>query len=529
VAQLDRSGICFFRIPTAACIAALVICVIASGRAIAEIPNRNPEKLSPEELTSRLDFSPRMVYYGGLMVDAGDTATGPLIVMNGALDIQDGGVVSGNAWVINGTLILNGSAVLEGDANLVNSIEYLSHAGRIGGLIHRYSCECRLDDELFEREKKLAFVRERAPRAVTVKRAISIGTANRTDYNVVNLGFARENRLHREPYVRGRAMLHVPIWKKSHGFLGFSADIAVPLGGETFELLLQGFKTTWTEDDWQLSRAENAFIVALTGDDFADYYEKRGGGAGVRFHVSEELTVESMLLFQRDLSLEAQSIPSILRTTDSYRANPSIDEGQRLRSTCRIALDTRDDVYRPADAWFLVLACDRGIADGPGDFSYTAFEIDVCRYEKLVGGLRLDLRGTLVSAFDPVPLQMTRWVHGYGGIRGADDDPFPVHRGNRMAVLSAELRKQMPDVALLRRLFSRWSAFLFSDVGLLMAETHERRPFDFLERPFDEWRKTVGAGLSAESFVPYLGLYIAQDLDRNAFEPRFIIRAQRSF
>jgi hypothetical protein len=36
-------------------------------------------------------------------------------------------------------------------------------------------------------------------------------------------------------------------------------------------------------------------------------------------------------------------------------------------------------------------------------------------------------------------------------------------------------------------------------------------------------------GISGESFMPYLGLYVAQDLDRDRFEPRVILRFERSF
>ncbi|MCX5752754.1 MAG: hypothetical protein NTW97_03800, partial [Candidatus Krumholzibacteria bacterium] len=124
------------------------------------------EKLSPKELTALLDFSPRKVFYGGMMVASGDTVAGPVVVIDGSLDVQDGGMVVGDTWVINGTLILNGTASVDGKVTLVNGTEYSSRSGRIEGSIRRYTCECRLKDEVFEREGKVEFVSKQDPRVV---------------------------------------------------------------------------------------------------------------------------------------------------------------------------------------------------------------------------------------------------------------------------------------------------------------------------------------------------------------------------
>ncbi len=516
------------RITVAITILVPMIGVGSTIRAVGSSPEE-PEKLSRAELTDRLDFTADRVFYGGVMIAADDTLVGPVVVIRGALDIQDRGVLLGDAWIINGKLILNGLAAVTGVTNLVNSTEYMSRQSAVHGGIRYYSCECALDAESFETEARVSFIKKEDPKAIKIKRAVKIGDLNRTEYSILKIGLERFNPRRKDPYIRGHALLHVPIWKENGGFLGFDVDLAVPLKGRSLELVLQGFKRSWTNDNWQLSLMENSLIVALTGNDFLDYFERRGASIGIRFRPKEYLAIESNVSYQEDVSLRAREIPSFLKGYDCFRENPPIADGNRLALSGSFIYDTRYDPIRPAGAWYISLMIEKGVADGPGDFSYTTFEADVRRYNSLPFGLNLDVRGRCFSSFDPVPPQATRSLNGYGGIRGTHDFPFPVARGNRLALFSIELRTGMPALPLLRKFLLRWNFLVFSDMGLLVMEDHARRPFDFLDTPFDRWKQTIGLGITAESFLPYVGLFVAQDLDQDKFEPRVIFRVQRSF
>jgi hypothetical protein len=143
--------------------------------------------------------------------------------------------------------------------------------------------------------------------------------------------------------------------------------------------------------------------------------------------------------------------------------------------------------------------------------------------------MNIDLRGKLFSAFGPVPGQLSRSLGGYGGVRGGRDMPFTVARGDRLALLSVEVRRRLPDMRYIGAIMSTWHLLVFMDVGLLDDADRKSSPLGFLDTGLDEWRKTVGLGISGESFLPYFGLYVAQDLDRDRFEPRFILRFNRSF
>lgn len=508
---------------------ALLILVTSAAPAATAGTREKPEKLSHKKLTELLDTLEKQVYYGGCMIPKGDTLGGLVVVVAGALDIQDEGVLLGDAWVINGKLILNGSALIDGSVKMVNSSDYLSHDARITGDVEYYRCECRLDDETFESDGEVVFLKHEDPTAVKTKLAIKSGSPSRVDYEIVRLGLERRNDRHEEPYIRGHALLHVPIWKESGGHCGFDIDIAVPLGGEKLTLLIRGFKQTETNDAWMVSRLENGLIVLCSGDDFSDYWERRGGELGLQCRPSETLELAALLSMQEDVSLEAMSIPSLFYSKDKYRENPAIDDGDRLALAFRIMHDSREDEAWRKNAWLLGLWIEKGFSDGWGEFSYTAFDIDINRYNYLPRGMTLDLRAKLFSSFDSVPKQISRSLNGYGGIRGARDIPFEVQRGDRLVLFSVEVRKRLPDLWLIKSLFSYWDLLLFSDIGLLAEAENKTAPLDFLEAPFDEWKKTAGVGISGASFLPYIGLYMAQDLDSESFSPRVILRLERSF
>ena len=488
-----------------------------------------PQRLSAKKLTALLNRDGRQVFYGGVMVPAGDTLTGPIVVIAGALDIQDSAVLAGDAWIVDGSLILTGSARVLGRVDLVNSQAYLSRGAEITGGVSQHTCECRLDNERFDREGKPVFKKYEDPRSLRTKSSFSFGEANRVDYNVAQVGLVRQNPRVKKPHTRGHFLLLFPFRNNNRGYLGFDLDVAVPVKGGHADLLVRGFKKTFTTDDWQLSRGENSLLLDLIGQDYPDYFEKQGGALGLRVRPAARLSSEVVASFQRDVSLITRSSPSLFHPGRRLRDNPPIDEGERLAVTSMVTFDTRDDTTRPHNAWLLSGWMEKGIADGPGDFSYTAFAVDLRRYTRLPFGLHCDTRARVFSTFDAIPPQVTQSLNGYGGIRGLNDVPFAVPRGDRLALGSVELREGLPSVPIIRWLFTSWDLVLFGDVGLLARATNAKAPFGFLGTPFDEWKKSAGIGISGESFLPYVGIYVAQDLDRQRRNPRVIVRLMRTF
>jgi hypothetical protein len=489
----------------------------------------NPEKLSHKDLNRKLEDIEYELHYGGLMIASGDSLSGTVVVIAGALDIQDGGVLAGDAWIINGALILTGASKVTGSVKLVNGEEYLSRFAVVGGGISHYICECRLDDERYEEKGEVEFIKHEDPRAVKIKPRIRPGQPNRADYNIINFGLQRRNPRHRGPYISGHALVRVPLWFDTRGYLGFDVELNIPLVEERLNLVLRGFKMSVTNDDWMVPRIENSVFLVVGGHDFADYWERRGGELGFEILFGEQMSLDLFASFQEDVSLETKRAPSIFQSDNKKRENPQIDDGNRLAVAGIFTIDTREDKSWPRNAWLLRLWIEKGIADGPGDFSYAAFDIDLNRYSSLPAGFQLDLRAKVFSSFDAIPAQVTRTLYGYSGLRGSSTGVFDMQRGDRLALFSGELRKWLPDVPVISRLFTRWNLIVLSDVGLLSQAENPTSPFEFFRTPFDEWKKTVGIGISAESFLPYIGLYFAWDIDDSRKSPRCIVRMTRSF
>jgi hypothetical protein len=245
--------------------------------------------------------------------------------------------------------------------------------------------------------------------------------------------------------------------------------------------------------------------------------------------VSEYAALEGFVSYQEDVSLAAMRLPSILRSTRRYRENPAIDDGERLALRVGFRYDGREDESWRRSAWRLDAGFEKGFRAGDANFSYEAFYVELARYQYAGRSSRVDLRGRVFSAFSPLPGQMKRTLSGYAGVRGARDMPFPVEKGDRLLLFSVEARRRLPDLKWVRSLFTYWDLLAFSDIGLLAEAEDKESPFGFLDTPFENWIKTAGLGLSGQSFLPHVGLYVAQDLDRDRFDPRVILRFDKSF
>jgi hypothetical protein len=396
-------------------------------------------------------------------------------------------------------------------------------------------CECRFDAEAYEKDGKIKFVKHEDPMVIKVKPALAVGRPTRVRYDVISLGVKRENRNRRDPYVRWSAMLNIPLYKSTqHGFLEFDVDALVPLAGHTLGLELAAYKSLHSEDFWQVSRGENSFLFVLSANEYANYYEKRGGEIGLSWRANSLVTVGVKGLYQRDVSMRTQDeVFSILGPKSNLAPNPPIDEGERLAGRVSARFDSREERVYPGNAWLFGLAVESGRltpdAADANKVDYTAFSIEANRYTLFPFGLQWDIGTRLSSSFNAIPFQLYQTLNGYGGIRGTDRVPFDVPRGDRTVRLSTEFRYELPELPVVRWVYSRWEILGFVDAGLLAEAQNPTSTFGWLDTSFDNWKKTVGLGVSGESFMPYLGLYVAQEINGDRTSPRFIIRLERSF
>jgi hypothetical protein len=487
-----------------------------------------PQKISPKKLTQRIERLDPAVYYGGVMVAAGDTLAGPVVVIAGALDVQDGGVLDGDAWVVDGRLILTGAATVRGRVHLVDSEAFRSRVAEVTGGIERYRCECKIDPDVYEEQHEVTFVKYEDPMAIKTKPAVAVGAPTRVQYTVLRLGLKRENPRRPDPYVSGYAMADIPIWSSTRGHFGWDARVNVPLWGHRIGLVVRGYSKIISNDYWQVSRVENAFILVLTGWEFADYYQRQGGDLGLEFEFSEDLRLTVTGSLGRDYSLANCRTWSLFHSNDRLPPNPPIDDGDRATVAAAFVFDSRREPARPANAWYVELWGEKGFEADVGDFPYEAFSLDLRRYNSVPLELQLDLRGKLFSTLSDSPRQVYQSLNGYGGVRGLPDHSFDVRRGDRLALFTVELRRPLPEIRFVRSVFTSWDLLVFTDFGLLAEAEDPDDPFAFLDAPWDDWGKSVGLGVSGESILPYIGFYVAKDLDDRR-GVRAILRIERSF
>ena len=475
-AEFNRQSVARFRVPSytvtpmkttpthvIACALFLVIFVVPS--AIAQPSNQDLEKLSHKDLNQQLSELNPDVFYGGLMIAGGQQRTGTFAVIDGTLDIQDGGTLEGDVWVIGGRLIMTGNARITGLVVLVDSEAFLSRTAVIEGGSRSYRCECRFKAEQWEESGKLEFEKYEDPMVIRIRPLIRVGKPTRVQYNILRLGIQRNNPRRPDPYVTGFAAVDLSLWSSTHGHFGFETGLKVPLRGHSAGLILGVYKKVFSNDYWQVSSGENATILVVTGWEFADYFESRGAEIGLEFKLTDYLDLSLINTWRKDYSLETGTAPSLFNSNQRLPDNPAIDDGDRVTLAAALVYDSREEPEWPESAWYASIWGEKGFADGPGDFSYEAFQLDLRKYSQLPYDLQLDVSGKLFSTFNPAPRQVYQSLGGYGGVRGLSDDPFAVSRGDRLVLLSGELRRPLPDVRYFSSVFTSWNWLVFYDTG----------------------------------------------------------------
>lgn len=501
-----------------------------------------PRDVSADQLTRELADIHARFLTGDLTVAPADTLAGPIALLQGSLELGSGAFVSGDVWVVGGSVVMHDRAQIGGTLTLINSEVYATQTAGVGGL-ERLACACRLDVAAYRAQRRLVFAPEPRPGAAERDQpspdasrwglVIAPARPTRVRFDVLQLGAKYGNDARRDPHVQLRFTADVPVFPDTpHGFLEGEARAIVPISGEEWTLVLDGYKILHSEDIWQLNREENALLLVITSNEFANYYEKRGGRARVMWSPARGLGLSLSAFIQQDVSMPRSDVITIFGDKDDLPENPAIDDGVHGGAVLGVVYDTRIDRFYPRNAWRVGFELERGRVDpdssGAADIDYTALTMVANRYSRLPWRIQWDIGARVFAAFDPVPYQRFQTLNGYGGVRGATDRPFDVVRGNRLAWLSTELRRELPDVPGFDLIYARWDFLVFGDIGLLAEVPAGDGPFDFIA-DLGGWIKTVGFGISGESYAPYLGIYFAQELDPQRPDPRVILRIARSF
>jgi hemolysin activation/secretion protein len=162
-----------------------------------------------------------------------------------------------------------------------------------------------------------------------------------------------------------------------------------------------------------------------------------------------------------------------------------------------------------------------------GERTYTMLEAAVRRHQRLSYSDFLDLKFKAAGAVDPLPVQRTYSLGSVGGVRGKDFDSWGVPRGDRLLLANIEYRRRLPTVRYIQSVFSTWWLVAFYDAGALFISKDPDDLGTLISDASDHAGSGTGVGVSGSSFLPYIGMFVAKDLDTDSW--RFIVRLNRPF
>lgn len=505
----------------------LTLCLSLAGIAVSSFALQGFDErseISREDLEALINRPNTSVTRGTLEVIEGEVIEGNVAIIEGDLEMQSGSTIKGDVIVLAGDALLNGKCVIEGDLRVVAGFLYASALSEIRGrtLIHDGNYTLEEMDEATGKVK-LRKVKDVNRRRFTV--STLPGPFNRVDGH--NFDFIVDyKRPEGVPGTSFEGTLRIPTEDTHDGFVQFKAALKVPLMEERLEVRVDGSKITKTEDAWRTGDFENSLVAFFTSNDDRDYYEETGGGIGAAYEITDEVSVLGGISSAEFRSLGTRSPFTIVQRTD-YRKNPPVFGGHLTELSLVISYDTRFDPYFPSEAWLAEGGLRSGLDFLDGERTYTILEATVRRHQKLTQSDFLDLRFKIAGATDVLPAQRTFSFGSLGAVRGKTFNSWDSPRGDRLLLANLEYRRRLKQVRFIESLFSSWWLVAFYDAGALFVSDDPEDFGTLFSDAGDHAGSGAGLGVSGSSFLTYVGLFLAKDLDTDSW--RFIVRLNRPF
>jgi hypothetical protein len=490
-----------------------------------------PSRLVPIDSTLTLSALDQLlnapnatVVRGDLSIDLRETHAGPLVVLDGNIYVS--GTIDGSLTVVNGSASLQQEAIVEGDVVAVNGYIYASSDASISGILRRNELNIRV---------KQADAAWQVTRVVPTRMRFGAGPSGWRFSRVRGHEFAlglgwRASRQTRYPDISSTTW--IPTTDNNHGYLDFSTRIDQPISlDRSLSVVIEGYKITDTNDDWNVPRSNNSLDAFFVGDDFYNYYLKRGFTISLRRAWQRRLVLG--LSFGQDTYYNlAGNNPFSLFGGTPFRNNPDIDEGKIHGVTASLRLDTRQTSGQ--SGWYADMQVESALGALGSDFEYTRYDLTIRRYNSWRGH-GLDFRLKLAGSDDPLPLQKSYVLGSYSGLRGFGHFEYA---GDRILVFNADYRiplKTFRQEAMLKwnldlqTFFDTGTAFFSKSSGRngIAHPAIATRINPIVSKPlpdsYSDLRSDVGVGLSLSSRVFYLSLQLAQNVHNFDAGPRALI------
>jgi hypothetical protein len=467
------------------------------------------------EVESLLNENPGAVIVEGCEVGPDSTHRGDIMVVGAPLAVS--GKVIGNVYVVDGDLTLRGESEVVGRIVVLGGKTFSSRLARIGTELEVYDFRLTVK----KRGDKFLLIREEGKGEGHVNlelrgiKGFGVGPYNRVDglpllfHARLNDG-SREERWNLTTKGIYRIAAHRwgwdvlweynRVWKFTRVGVGYSSK-------------------TMTNDRYRVSDFENSVAAILFKEDFRNYYEKRALEMWFELPAFESVSIGCEFETAEYFSMEQMADFSLFGWGKEFRVNPAVEEGRANSVTLFITQDTRDNEESPEYGWYSKVALERAGDPFGGDFTFTRFEADVRRYNRIGYNAHLDLRFFFHYGRDPLPELRKLSFGGVGGLRGYPDS---LPGGDRIVLGSVDFRYLLFD-ELKHSIFFRddMNLVLFFDVGEAKTGPEEFHAGDL--------KADAGVGVSGTGLLSYFGVFLGKSLTDSELEPRVTVRVSRDF
>lgn len=391
-----------------------------------------------------------------MRVERGEIVEGDVGVLEAALVVA--GTVRGSIIAINAPVALLPGARVDGDILVVGGSVTGLDSARIRGEVRAYQARMRYRRDgaaIVPDEGEIASVfpwelvraRRERPNGLRVR---SYNSYNRVEGLPIYAG----------PYIThetSRGVVTAELFgvvRTAEGLgwtsenIGHRATLELRTHGD-FQLVGGGRLQDVVDpiEPWHVTDTESGLATFFLHRDFRDWYGRHGGAVYAGVSGPRGFSVTASLADERWASRRQLDPWTLLRDSDPWRPNPTIDDGRFHVARLTAGIDTRNDPRDPWVGWLTSVELERGsgritsygarsrtigpvpaTADGglgilpPAAPRYVRGFVDVRRYNRLSPETQLNLRGVFAGWLggDVLPLQRQVSVGGLGTIPGYD-------------------------------------------------------------------------------------------------------------
>ena len=259
-------------------------------------------------------------------------------------------------------------------------------------------------------------------------------------------------------------------------------------GRNSFELGVEVFDLTYSEDLWVIPRNENSLTALLFHEDYLDYYRKNGSSVYGIQNIGRFLKIEGGYVEEKHVDMSVEKDWSLFRQSVEFRENPPVMEGT-FKNTYLVVQTGNSRSLRNWDAE-LQAEWNSSLFDDEMP-SYERYLISLSRYQPLGRNDDLNIRLRYGTTNGSVPVQKKFDLGGIGTLRGYEYKEF--QNGDKMALINVEYTTDGKDIDGLELLpiIDNYLIAFFMDAGVVWSD---RRDLPGLS----DFNRNIGVGIGSK-------------------------------